>query len=426
MSKKRGRDTPLTTSGGDDMDMFDRYGQTAARRSLHQNISIGTASASIAETTRRLQFDHKYMESVLRNLPHSSGDGSGLWFVHDLVSLIAGYAMRFAGSVETIPDGARYDTICLSWGGGALVFGSGDGVIGYRPGLVVSGDDQSQSRVQLTIEIPRAEEIGGCLCAFPHDPNRMLYVTCSSTDVIDLVSDKKTVIAVGGFNPTIHHNPNSPQHAGMMYCIDNGLKRCHFSADEKTGFFLSQSIVVRTVGQSPDWCVFDKSDPHTSLLYFGIAPHRRTLPVSTNKLTSAIHAFDVTAGTVIHDIRSGCPRFTSADCTATGVLLLLAHDLRQIYMFDPRTGVFGAVMGRPYPYQNAGDNTGIEDSEWTAVDGSADAAQFRSIYRRKIVLCGGDRSAFVVDGSSLRFVNLPELDLDQSMFVNTRLIAASK
>ncbi len=85
---------------------------TAVKQQLSQAITavkklkseLAGENNHFAEITRR-QFDQKKMENVLRKVLQSQG--GGFWFVNDLISIIAGYAMRIEGRVATCCDRPR-------------------------------------------------------------------------------------------------------------------------------------------------------------------------------------------------------------------------------------------------------------------------------------------------------------------------------
>ncbi len=81
------------------------------------------------------------------------------------------------------------------------------------------------------------------------------------------------------------------------------------------------------------------------------------------------------------------------DCTATGVLVLVDSNLRQIHSFDPRTESFSVVASKRYVEPPKTDDSDDEHgqtaadrdrNEWRAVDLTCENAQF--VAPRQIVL----------------------------------------
>ncbi len=104
-------------------DMIESYMQSCKRQeSITQQLSVlrseaTSLSASNASIRQKIQFDQKYIESVLhlainfahRSTPSAGSGGSrrgsggdGVWFVQEILSLIAEYAVRLNPSVSTL------------------------------------------------------------------------------------------------------------------------------------------------------------------------------------------------------------------------------------------------------------------------------------------------------------------------------------
>ncbi len=234
----------------------------------------------LTDAAYRLYSDHKYLESVLRCILQTS---DGLWFVNEIISLIAGYSMRIVSNVATCTGlNGDFQSICLLPGTAGTAGTVGMGLAAARfdfpaPYVAVGRlasirSEQEYVRSPVTLRLVTRSD--GKICAFPHDSNRVIFASKEKLRVFHLITGETSEIKGGGTAPAIHHDSTFNQHVGMLYLISSGgiLQRISFRSKlglQKVNRKNYPAVTFEHAAGVSDatGMVFDKSTPDSTVLY---------------------------------------------------------------------------------------------------------------------------------------------------------------
>ncbi len=284
----------------------------ASERVKKLKSELSAANRYFAQTTQRLYSDRGYLEGVLRLILQSTGSG-GLWVVSDLISLIAEYAVRRTAIVVRCDDGGgggggglrAPEAIGLTFGGSRLISAVGSWV------AIRSAPHQIKERVSsFPVELgERHEKLR--FCPYPHDPERIIFVSHFHLHILNLVSKDVTAIGYGSQAVTIHHNSRAKQHAGKLYSFRcNELESVNLKGLKTNQIPKSRLQLLSSDSWEATAVVFDKSSLDSSILYFTVAGRH-------DSDAHSIRSFDLKTRTC----RSGTTSVHSFSCFVRDLIL---------------------------------------------------------------------------------------------------------